>query len=99
MLPMPRWQHLAAQAGHGMLYAVILVMPVTGWIYSNAVGYPVVYLGKIPLPNLVGRNRQLAASWLTVHHALGFILAALIAVTCWPRSTINSSSATVRWVG
>lgn len=79
MLPMPRWQHLAAQAGHGMLYAVILVMPVTGWIYSNAVGYPVVYLGKIPLPNLVGRNRQLAASWLTVHHALGFILAALIA--------------------
>ncbi len=80
--PLPamlRWQQLAAQAGHGLLYLLMLVMPVTGWIYSNASGYPVVYLGKLPLPNLVGRDKALAATWVQVHELIGIALAALIA--------------------
>lgn len=76
---MPRWQQLAAHAGHGALYVVMLAMPVTGWIYSNAAGYPVVYLGKLPLPNLVDRDRELAAAWVQVHGALGIAFAVLIA--------------------
>lgn len=76
---LPRWQRLAAQAGHGLLYALTLVMPVTGWIYSNAAGYPVVYLGKLPLPDLVERDKALAALWVQVHEVLGIALAVLIA--------------------
>lgn len=76
---MPRWQQLVAQAGHGSLYLLMLVMPVVGWIYSNAAGYPVVYLGKLPLPNLVERDKELAATWVQVHEVLGIALAALIA--------------------
>lgn len=77
--PMPRWQQLAAHAGHGLLYLLMLGIPVTGWIYSNAAGYPIVYLGRIPLPTLVGRNRALAAQWVQVHHVLAFALAVVIA--------------------
>ena len=79
LLPMPRWQQLAAHAGHGLLYLLMLAMPVTGWIYSNAAGYPIVYLGRIPLPTLVARDRALAAQWVQVHHWLAFALAAVIA--------------------
>ena len=78
LLPMPRWQQIAAHAGHGLLYLLMLVMPVTGWIYSNAAGYPVVYLGRLPLPTLVGRNHALAAGWVRVHGALGITLAVVV---------------------
>ena len=80
LLPMPRWQQIAAQAGHGLLYLLTLAVPLAGWIYSNAAGYPVVYLGKLPLPNLVERDRDLAAIWVEVHGSLALLLAAVVAV-------------------
>jgi cytochrome b561 len=80
LLPMPRWQQIAAHAGHGVLYVLMLAVPLSGWIYSNAAGYRVVYLGKLPLPNLVERNRELAAQWVEVHGSLAFLLGVLVAV-------------------
>jgi cytochrome b561 len=75
---MPRWQQLAARCGHGLLYALMIAAPVAGWIYSNASGYRVVYLGKLPLPNLVERDKELAAIWVQVHGNLAMILAVLV---------------------
>lgn len=77
---MPRWQHIAAHAGHGLLYLLLLAVPLAGWVFSNASGYPVVYLGKLPLPDLVERNRELAQTWLEVHETLAITLAVLVAV-------------------
>jgi cytochrome b561 len=56
------------------------VVPVSGWIYSNYSGYPVVYLGKIPLPNLVSKDKALANSWHGVHEVLATTLAIVIAL-------------------
>lgn len=78
--PMARWQALAAKAGHGLLYVLLLAVPLAGWVYSNASGYRVVYLGKLPLPNLVARNRELAADWLQVHQVLAWTLAVMVAL-------------------
>jgi cytochrome b561 len=74
----PRWQLALARAGHGLLYVLMFVMPVTGWIHSNYSGYPVVYLGKLPLPDLVERDREAAALWVDVHATLAVIFAALV---------------------
>lgn len=74
----PGGQRGAAHAGHALLYLLMIVMPLTGWIYSNLSGYPVVYLGKIPLPDLAERNRELAATWVQVHATLGIILAVVV---------------------
>lgn len=76
----PAWQRLAAHASHTLLYLLLLVMPVTGWIYSNYSGYPVVYLGKVPLPDLVERDRELAATWLDVHVTISIVLVAVVAL-------------------
>jgi len=76
--PMPRWQKAAAHGGHALLYLLMLAVPVAGWIYSNASGYPVVYLGKIPLPNLMERNRELAGSLRDLHVALATALVVVV---------------------
>lgn len=75
---MPRWQQLAAKGGHGLLYVLMIAVPVAGWIYSNYSGYRVVYLGKLPLPNLVERDKEMAAAWLQVHGNLAMILAVMV---------------------
>ena len=80
LLPMPRWQQWAAQTGHGSLYVLMLAVPLSGWCYSNASGYPIVYLGWIPLPDLVGKDKALAAQWVAVHGALAITLTVIVAL-------------------
>jgi cytochrome b561 len=77
---MPGWQQAAAHVSHALLYVLMFAMPLTGWIYSNYSGYPVVYLGKLPLPNLVERDRELAPLWLDVHVTLSVTLAVVAGV-------------------
>jgi cytochrome b561 len=47
----PRVTELISQVTHGLLYALLLLMPVTGYLQS-ADGRPVSYLGLINLPEL-----------------------------------------------
>jgi cytochrome b561 len=77
-LPMPRWQRWTASGLHGALYVLLFALPVSGWFYSNAAGYPVVYLGLLRLPTLVAKDKLLAQALLHLHHLLGWLL--LIAV-------------------
>jgi cytochrome b561 len=77
---MPRWQQRAATASHALLYALPLAIPLSGWLYSSATGVQVVYLGLFALPDLVAKDKALAAVLKTVHQALNFTLLALVLV-------------------
>jgi cytochrome b561 len=77
---MPGWQRIAAHASHGTLYGLLLVMPVSGWIMSSALGIPTVYFGVVPLPDLVAPDRDLGEALIHLHHALALALALTIAV-------------------
>jgi cytochrome b561 len=52
-LPMTRWQRVAAHAVHWALYALFFAVPLAGWGYSSATGFPVVWFGVLPLPDWV----------------------------------------------
>jgi len=77
---MPEWQRRAATATHALLYAFMLVIPLSGWIYSSATGVQVVYLGLVPLPDLVPKDKSLATVLKAVHITLNYTLLALVAV-------------------
>lgn len=76
--PSPRWQLAAATTTHWGLYALLVVIPLSGWVYSSATGVQVVYLGLFPLPDLVPKDKALASSLRTVHQTLNFTLLALV---------------------
>jgi cytochrome b561 len=78
-LPMPVWQRITAHSLHAFLYLAMFGLPLSGWAYSNAAGYPIVYLGVLPLPDLLEKNRELAQSLREVHELFGWLL--LVAVT------------------
>lgn len=76
----PRWQVLAAQATHGALYVLLLAMPLSGWLYNSASGFPLKWFGLFGLPKLSGYDAEVKAFALEMHE-WGFIaLLALVAL-------------------
>jgi cytochrome b561 len=79
-VPMPDWQRRAARVVHVLLYALLVAAPVSGWIYSSSTGVQVVYFGIVPLPDLVPKDRTLAAVLKAVHMTLNVSLVTLVVV-------------------
>jgi cytochrome b561 len=79
-VPMPEWQRRAAAWSHLLLYILLLAIPVSGWLYSSSTGVQVVYLGLVPLPDLVPNDKALAHVLQAVHVSLNFFLFALVCV-------------------
>lgn len=77
-LPMPAWQARAAHLTHGLLYLLFFAVPLAGWAYSSATGFPIVWFGMIPLPDFVPKDKALAETLKELHKYLAYGLAALV---------------------
>jgi cytochrome b561 len=77
---LPAWERHAATASHLALYGLMLAVPLSGYFYSLAAGFPVVYLGVLPLPVLIDPDPQLKQLLVTLHHLLAWILLVLLVV-------------------
>ena len=75
---MPAWERRLAGATHGLLYVLFFAAPVTGWLFSSAAGFPVVYFGVVQLPDLVSKDRELAAVLRAAHKWINYTMAAII---------------------
>ncbi len=72
----PAWQQGAAHAVHMLLYVLMFAIPLSGWLFSSAKGIPVVYLGILPLPDLIGADEAVADRLRTLHEWLNYTLLA-----------------------
>ncbi len=77
-VPMPAWQARVAHLTHIALYALFFAVPLAGWAYSSAAGFPVVLFGVLPLPDFVSPDKALAEAIKPLHAALAFAMAALV---------------------
>lgn len=77
---MAGWEAALAHLTHALLYILFFAVPLIGWARSNAAGFPIVYLGLLPLPDLVGKNPALAESLKQAHAVAAWMLAALVAL-------------------
>lgn len=77
-LPAPAWQKLAAHATHWALYALFFAVPLVGWAYSSAAGFPIVWFGVLPLPDFVSPDKALAEAIKPWHGYLAYALATLV---------------------
>ncbi len=77
---MPNWQLKAYHATHVALYGLFFVVPLVGWAYSSAAGFPIVLFGVLPLPDFVPVSKELAALIKPWHEITAMALAALMAL-------------------
>jgi len=75
---MPGWQTAAYHATHVALYALFFIVPLVGWAYSSAAGFPIVLFGVLPLPDLVSADKALAELIMPWHEISAFALAGLV---------------------
>ncbi len=76
----PAWQRWAAQATHGALYAILLAMPLSGWLYNSASGFPLKFFGGFSLPKLSGYDAGVKEFAHEAHEFLFLALAAIVTV-------------------
>ncbi len=79
-VPMPGWQRQAAHAAHHLLYVLFFAVPLVGWAYSSAAGFPVVWFGVLPLPDFVPVDRDLAGILKKLHEVFAISMAAIVLV-------------------
>jgi cytochrome b561 len=78
-LLLPRWQRIAARTTHGLLYACMLVMPLSGYLGSTFTRYPVRFFGVV-LPAW-NHDWPAAKQWMSgIHNAAAWLFMALIAL-------------------
>ncbi|CAH1204075.1 Cytochrome b561 [Candidatus Nitrotoga sp. BS] len=68
----PKWQKQSAKLVHVALYALMIVMPLAGWLLLSAEGKPIPFFGQ-HLPALIGKSKYLA-DWIEeIHETVGTI--------------------------
>lgn len=75
---MPAWQRMAHHATHHGLYLLFFAVPLLGWAFSSAAGFPVVLFGLLPLPDFVPVNENLADVLKELHELTAFAMAGLV---------------------
>ena len=68
----PKWQLIIANSVELALYALMIVLPLLGWVMLSAEGKAIPFFG-LQLPALVGENEALAERTKEVHETLATI--------------------------
>lgn len=78
--PMPAWQRASAAFTHLFLYVALIGMPLSGWLYNSASGFPLRWFGLFPVPALSGRDSGLKDLAGEIHFALALLLVLVVLV-------------------
>lgn len=73
-----RWERVASVATHWLFYAMLLMLPLTGWIFTSAGKYPLAWFGLFAVPKLdVVQGDILVVLARSSHEWMGICFAAL----------------------
>jgi cytochrome b561 len=75
---LPTWQKVIARLVHLFFYALMLALPISGWLMSSAAGIPVPLFGLFNLPDLVPYDEVLFEAFVAIHRWLGYALVGCI---------------------
>jgi cytochrome b561 len=75
---LPQWQERVAVTTHRLLYALLLVLPIAGYVRVRAGGFPIESLDALGVPPLVPLSDSLADSAKALHRWAGLVLIPLV---------------------
>jgi cytochrome b561 len=73
-----RFEIVASGANHWLLYLVLLAMPVSGYLFVVAGGYPLTYFDLAQIPRLMGKDKNFSELAETTHLTLQWAIYALV---------------------
>jgi cytochrome b561 len=79
-LPMPEWQFIASRISHWSMYALIILLPITGWLTSSASAHSVSWFNLVPLPDLIAPDPELKEKLEEIHELHATLLFVIVSV-------------------
>jgi len=76
----PAIERIAASTVHGLLYAFLIVMPVSGFLATNAHGFPLKWFGLFQVWSPIGKTPDVAWTLSAIHEWSAWILLGLLAL-------------------
>ncbi|MGH8570801.1 MAG: cytochrome b [Gammaproteobacteria bacterium] len=76
---LPRWQNVLARCNHKLLYVLMFLQPVSGYLSSSFSGYTTSFFG-FPLPHWGWKEPFLNELFSDIHEVSAITLAALVGV-------------------
>lgn len=76
----PRWQRIAAHAVHGVLFLLMLGIPLTGYLISTSAGAPVSFFGLYEVPALFDGGTRVRDIAIDLHYWMSYGALALVAM-------------------
>jgi cytochrome b561 len=76
-----RWEVGLAHAAHWILYALMILIPLSGWIFTSASPkrHPLDFFGLFPLPMFpVSQDKALSDAWADRHELMAYLMIALL---------------------
>lgn len=76
----PGWINFLSGLNHRLLYLVLIVQPILGYLVNGANGYPWSIYGYYDVPAIIGKNEALAKILGEAHETGAWVLLALVAL-------------------
>lgn len=73
------WERIAERLVHYLLYALVVAMPLVGWVGSSAGGHPP-HLGNILIRFPITEDKALAKMFMNLHNSIAILLIILISI-------------------
>lgn len=77
---LPLWEQKSALINHLVLYLLLIVMPISGWIMSVAAGYPPVFFNLFEVPLPIEKNKLIADTAGEIHEFLAWCIIAFVTI-------------------
>jgi cytochrome b561 len=74
----PRLQRLVATAVHHLLYLLLVIQPLLGWVASSAYRAPITVFWLFDLPPIWPEDRALSDRLFELHESIGIAIAILL---------------------
>jgi cytochrome b561 len=73
------WEASLSRATHAAFYAILLLMPLSGWLVTSASGVPVInYFWTVTIPPLPVHGHEAHELWESVHTLFGIAMSFLV---------------------
>lgn len=76
----PTLSRVASHVVHWLLYALMIAIPLSGWLMSSAKGFQTSWFGVLPLPDLLPKDAALGDRLKDLHEVLNYTLLGLVII-------------------
>ncbi|MDH4413105.1 MAG: cytochrome b [Rhizobium sp.] len=80
LIEAPPFEKAVAHTVHGLLYVFLIIMPVSGFLATNAHGFPLNWFGLFTVWSPIGKSPDIAFTLSAIHAWSAWILLALFAL-------------------